>query len=43
MTTLAESQAPAVTSRFPDARLDREPVFKPNLTLRGMSTLAVTV
>jgi cytochrome P450 len=33
----------AVTSRFPDARLDSEPVYKPNVTLRGMSTLAVTV
>jgi cytochrome P450 len=31
----------AVTSRFPDARLDSEPVYKPNVTLRGMSTLAV--
>jgi len=33
----------AVTSRFPDARLDSEPVYKPNVTLRGMSTLAVAV
>jgi cytochrome P450 len=33
----------AVTSRFPDARLDSEPVYKPNVTLRGPSTLAVTV
>ncbi len=33
----------AVTSRFPDARLDSEPVYKPNVTLRGPSTLAVTI
>jgi cytochrome P450 len=33
----------AVTARFPDARLDSEPQYKPNLTLRGMSTLAVKV
>ena len=33
----------AVTSRFPDARLDSEPVYKPNVTLRGLSTLAVEV
>jgi cytochrome P450 len=33
----------AVTSRFPDARLDREPEYKPNVTLRGMSTLAVAI
>jgi cytochrome P450 len=33
----------AVTSRFPDARLDSEPVYKPNVTLRGMSTLAVAI
>lgn len=29
----------AVTSRFPDARLGGEPVYKPNITLRGLSTL----
>jgi len=33
----------AVTSRFPDARLDGQPLYKPNVTLRGLSTLAVTV
>lgn len=33
----------AVTSRFPHARLDGEPLYKPNVTLRGMSKLAVTV
>ena len=33
----------AVTSRFPDARLGGEPEYKPNVTLRGMSTLAVAV
>src|SRR6201997_3703410 len=32
----------AVTSRFPNARLDGEPLYKPNVTLRGLSTLAVT-
>ena len=31
----------AVTSRFPDARLASEPVYKPNVTLRGMATLPV--
>lgn len=33
----------AVTARFPDARLDGEPAYKPNVTLRGLSTLAVAV
>jgi cytochrome P450 len=33
----------AVTARFPDARLDGEPTYKPNVTLRGMSSLAVAV
>jgi cytochrome P450 len=33
----------AVTARFPQARLDGEPVYKPNVTLRGMSSLAVVV
>jgi cytochrome P450 len=33
----------AVTARFPDARLDSEPQYKPNVTLRGMSALSVTV
>jgi cytochrome P450 len=33
----------AVTARFPDARLDGEPVYKPNVTLRGLSTLEVAV
>jgi cytochrome P450 len=33
----------AVTARFPHARLDSEPQYKPNLTLRGLSTLAVQV
>ncbi len=33
----------AVTSRFPGARLGGRPVYKPNVTLRGMSTLAVAV
>jgi cytochrome P450 len=33
----------AVTARFPDARLTSEPVYKPNITLRGLSTLDVAV
>ncbi len=33
----------AVTARFPQARLDSEPQYKPNLTLRGLASLAVTV
>ena len=33
----------AVTARFPGARLDGEPVYKPNVTLRGLATLEVTV
>ena len=33
----------AVTARFPDARMDGEPQYKQNLTLRGMSSLRVTV
>ncbi|KAA0085548.1 cytochrome P450 [Mycolicibacterium sp. P9-64] len=31
----------AVTARFPKTRLAGEPVYKPNLTLRGMDSLAV--
>jgi cytochrome P450 len=33
----------AVTARFPRARLDSQPRYKPNVTLRGLSTLAVEV
>lgn len=33
----------AVTARFPNARLLGEPQYKPNVTLRGLSTLAVAV
>ncbi len=33
----------AVTARFPDARLDSEPVYKRNVTLRGLSSLTVAV
>jgi cytochrome P450 len=33
----------AVTARFPDARLDGEPVYKPNVTLRGMSSLPIAI
>ena len=33
----------AVTARFPTARLVGEPAYKPNVTLRGMSTLPVSL
>ncbi|MFZ0834449.1 MAG: cytochrome P450 [Mycobacterium sp.] len=33
----------AVTARFPGARIDGEPMYKPNVTLRGLQTLAVAV
>ena len=33
----------AVTARFPDARIDSVPVYKPNVTLRGLQTLAVAI
>jgi cytochrome P450 len=33
----------AVTARFPEARLAAEPVYKSNLTLRGMETLSVAI
>ncbi len=33
----------AVTARFPDARMTGEPLYKPNLTLRGMESLPVAV
>ena len=33
----------AVTARFPNAALAGEPQYKPNLTLRGMASLPVTV
>jgi cytochrome P450 len=33
----------AVTARFPEAHLDGEPVYKQNVTLRGLSTLSVAV
>ncbi|MGA7054363.1 MAG: cytochrome P450, partial [Mycobacterium sp.] len=39
----AGSALSAVTRRFPDARLDSEPRYKPNVTLRGLSALAATV
>jgi cytochrome P450 len=32
-----------VAARFPDARLDGEPVYKPNVTLRGLASLPVAV
>lgn len=31
----------AVTARFPNARIGAEPTYKPNLTLRGMSSLFI--
>ncbi|HEY0225515.1 MAG TPA: cytochrome P450 [Mycobacterium sp.] len=33
----------ALSARFPRARLDSEPQYKANVTLRGLSTLTVTV
>ncbi|MFZ4372410.1 MAG: cytochrome P450 [Mycobacterium sp.] len=33
----------AVTKRFPSARMDRDPAYKPNVTLRGMTGLHVAV
>jgi cytochrome P450 len=33
----------AVTARFPHARLDSEPLYKPNVTLRGLSAVTVAV
>ena len=33
----------AVTARFPDARLDGDPQYKPNVTLRGLSKLPVSM
>jgi cytochrome P450 len=33
----------AVTARFPHARLASEPLYKPNITLRGLSALTVSV
>lgn len=33
----------ALTARFPDARLDGEPQYKTNVTLRGLSALTVAV
>ena len=33
----------AVTARFPYARMDSEPQYTQNLTLRGMSTRSVSV
>lgn len=33
----------AVTARFPNARMVGDPVYKPNVTLRGLATLEVAV
>jgi cytochrome P450 len=33
----------AVTKRFPNARLETEPAYKPNITLRGVADLVVAV
>jgi hypothetical protein len=32
-----------VTARFPQAQMAGEPAYKPNLTLRGLASLDVTV
>jgi hypothetical protein len=32
-----------VTSRFPHARLAGEPVYKPNVTLRGLASLDIAI
>lgn len=39
----ASAALSAVTARFPDARLDSEPQYKTNVTLRGLSALTVAV
>jgi cytochrome P450 len=33
----------AVTARFPHAQLDGEPTYKPNVTLRGLSSLEIAI
>lgn len=33
----------ALAARFPDARLAGEPLYKPNVTLRGLATLPVSI
>jgi len=33
----------AVTARFPDAQLAGNPVYKPNVTLRGLASLDVAI
>jgi cytochrome P450 len=39
----ASAALSAVTARFPDVRLDSEPQYKTNVTLRGLSELTVAV
>jgi cytochrome P450 len=39
----ASAALSAVTARFPDPRMDSEPRYKTNVTLRGLSALSVTV
>jgi cytochrome P450 len=39
----ARAALTALTARFPDARFAGDPVYKPNVTLRGLATLPVTV
>jgi cytochrome P450 len=39
----AGAALPAVTARFPNARLDSEPQYKTNVALRGLSNLTVAV
>jgi len=47
MTGTADAAATAALSalaaRFPQARLASEPLYKPNVTLRGLSALTVAV
>ena len=33
----------AVTARFPNAQLAAEPVYKPNVTLRGLASLPLSL
>jgi cytochrome P450 len=39
----ASTALSAVTARFPAARLDGEPHYKPNVTLRGLAELPVRI
>jgi cytochrome P450 len=39
----AKAALASLTARFPDARLDGVPTYKPNVTLRGLATLPVAI